>query len=333
MKLIYFALFLVVFGCTSKSPKSDLSKPDGPVKIIFDTDMGPDYDDVGAIAMLYALANKGECEILATISCDRYPTIAPTIELFNTYFKNATVPIGVPSESAPDQYVKNHWNDSVLSRFGSKGTKDITYPSAVDVYRRILANEGDQSVTIVTIGFMSNISDLLKSQPDHYSPLSGYDLVKKKVKNWVTMAGKFPEGLESNVEKDWKSAQYAFENWPTPILFSGVEIGNRILTGNKLAYNGSEDNPLSWAYRYNLKTYRNKVDENKQSWDQTAVLCAVRKPEKYFYVNGPGKFVTLENGNNEWDPDTNANHYFLTHKYPYQHIADVIDELMMFEPE
>lgn len=32
--------------------------------------MGPDYDDVGAIAILHALADLGECEILATLASD-----------------------------------------------------------------------------------------------------------------------------------------------------------------------------------------------------------------------------------------------------------------------
>ena len=42
-----------------------------PVKIIFDTDMLTDFDDVGALACLHALADAGECEILATVSCRR----------------------------------------------------------------------------------------------------------------------------------------------------------------------------------------------------------------------------------------------------------------------
>lgn len=41
--------------------------PEKPVKIIFDTNMGSDFDDVGAITILHALAAKGECEILKTI--------------------------------------------------------------------------------------------------------------------------------------------------------------------------------------------------------------------------------------------------------------------------
>ena len=36
-----------------------------PVKILFDTDMTTDCDDAGAMAVLHALADRGECEILA----------------------------------------------------------------------------------------------------------------------------------------------------------------------------------------------------------------------------------------------------------------------------
>lgn len=64
-------------------------------KLIFDTDMGPDYDDVGAIAILHTLAVKGECEILATVASDSHTSIAPTIELFNRYLKNRIFPLGL----------------------------------------------------------------------------------------------------------------------------------------------------------------------------------------------------------------------------------------------
>ncbi|OFX30862.1 MAG: hypothetical protein A2W90_17150 [Bacteroidetes bacterium GWF2_42_66] len=307
--------------------------PSQPVKIIFDTDMGPDYDDVGAITVLHALAANNECEILATCASDRYPTIAPTIEAFNSYFRKPNIPIGVAKENAPDFSNKNHWNDSIVAKFLPAHKTNDDYPSAVDVYRKVLDSQADQSVTIVTVGFLSNLADLLKSGADRYSPLSGMELVKKKVKNLVAMAGKFPQGSEFNLDRDPQASVYTLENWPTTILFSGFEIGNMILTGRKVADNGSANSPVRWAYKYNLDTYEDKKVEKRKSWDQTAVLCAVRNPEKYFYIAGPGKIVIHEKGSNKWDPDKNAQHYFLVHKYPYQRIEDVIDELMMYEPK
>ncbi|MDP4205622.1 MAG: nucleoside hydrolase, partial [Bacteroidota bacterium] len=207
------------------------------------------------------------------------------------------------------------------------------YPSAVEVYRKALAAQKDHSVTIITVGFVNNLADLLKSGPDKFSPLTGTELVRMKVRKWVAMAGGFPEGYEFNVNQIPEASNYTFRNWPTPILFSGFEIGDCISTGHRIAVEGSVDNPAAWAYRYNLDTYEGKKVEKRKSWDLTAVLCAIRNPTKYFYVNGPGKFVILKDGRNQWDPNTNAKHYFLSHKYPYQHIADILDELMMYEPK
>ena len=62
------------------------------------------------------------------------------------------------------------------------------------------------------------------------------------------------------------------------------------------------------------------------------MLVAVRPVEDYFYVNGPGKLIINSNGTNSWDPDTDAGHNFIVHKYPYDHIAGIIEKLMMYEP-
>jgi hypothetical protein len=36
-----------------------------PVPVIFDADIASDVDDVGAVALLHALANRGEAKIVA----------------------------------------------------------------------------------------------------------------------------------------------------------------------------------------------------------------------------------------------------------------------------
>lgn len=304
-----------------------------PVKIIFDSDMGPDFDDVGAITILHALASKGECEILATMASDGYPYIAPTLEVFNRYFRKPAIPIGVPGPEAPKFSCPNHWNDSLTVKYLPKQKTNKDYPLATEVYRKVLASQPDGSVVIVTVGFLSNLELLLKSGPDQISGLSGKELVAKKIKKWVAMAGGFPEGNEFNVNQHSKASEYVIKNWPTPILFSGFEIGAKIMTGNKVATKGSLNSPVHWAYKYCLSNYENRQSVNRNSWDHTAVLCAVRNPEDYFYVLGKGTFVCNADGSNTWNVDQNSNHSFLVHKYPYQKIADILDDLMMYEPK
>ena len=303
-----------------------------PVKVIFDTDMGPDYDDVGAITLLHALAANGECEILATVASDGYPFIAPTLEVFNRYFKKPDIPIGVPDTSAPDFSCPNHWNDSLVARYLPQPKTNQNYPSAVEVYRRTLAGQKDQSVVIVTVGFLSNLSALLQSMPDRFSTLSGRDLVARKVKKWVAMAGGFPQGNEFNINQHASASAYTISNWPTPILFSGFEIGVKIMTGHKVATQGSPESPVRWATAYCLSNYEHKTSQNRNSWDQTAVLCAIRDPEKYFYVINNGTMVCQEDGTNTWNPDQNSRHSFLVHKFPYEVIATQIEALMLYEP-
>ena len=304
-----------------------------PVKIIFDTDMGPDFDDVGAITILHALAANGECEILATMASDGYPYIAPTLEVFNRYFQKPDIPIGVPGPEAPKFSCPNHWNDSLVVNYLPKPKTNADYPSATEVYRKVLAAQPDGSVVIVTVGFLSNLESLLKSGADEYSSLSGKELVAKKVKQLVAMAGGFPEGNEFNINQHAKASEYVIANWPTPVLFSGFEIGVKIMTGNKVATQGTKGSPVQWAYEYCLSNYENKTSLNRNSWDHTAVLCAVRNPEDYFYVSGNGTFVCNSDGSNFWNPDLDSGHSFLIHKYPYQKIAEILDDLMLYEPK
>ena len=323
---------IVIFLLSLHSVNFITAQKPSNLKVIFDSDMGPDYDDVGAIAILHALAAKGECEIIATIASDGYPFVAPTLEVFNRYFNRPNIPIGVPDTSAPSFSCPNHWNDSLAFKYLPHFKTNKDYPSAVAVYRKVLSAQKDQSVVIISVGFLSNLSALLKSLPDSYSPLNGTDLIAKKVKRWVAMAGAFPEGSEFNINQHSVASKYAIEHWPTPILFSGVEIGSKIMTGHKIATHGNKNSPVQWAYQYCLSNYENRVSINRNSWDLTAVLCAVRNPSTYFHVINSGTFICNSDGSNSWDPDKNSHHSYLVHKYPYAKIADELNELMMYEP-
>src|SRR5690554_272460 len=98
--LLSVAVFVMPsWGCSGNTGEN--TAPALPV-IIFDTDMGPDYDDVGAIAVLHALADSGECSIIATVASDAHPLVAPTIELLNRYYKRGTLPVGRAVAGAPD---------------------------------------------------------------------------------------------------------------------------------------------------------------------------------------------------------------------------------------
>jgi uncharacterized protein (TIGR03067 family) len=143
------------------------------------------------------------------------------------------------------------------------------------------------------------------------------------------MGGKFPEGREANLINDGPAAAYAIANWPTPIIFSGWEIGQEIMTGAKL-HQAPEGTPVRRAYElYNGLN-------NRQSWDQTAVLYAVRGLDgglsDYWDLNSDGYLHVNEDGSNEWRLQPDKNHVYLIKKMPPANVAKVIEDLMLEPP-
>src|ERR1700730_828181 len=98
-------------------PFLQAQKTTKPVSIIFDSDMGPDYDDVGAIALLHAFADQGKVRILATIASTKYINVGPVLSVFNTYFKRPGIPIGVPKGDALELRDWQHWSDTLVAKY------------------------------------------------------------------------------------------------------------------------------------------------------------------------------------------------------------------------
>ena len=301
-----------------------------PVSVIFDTDMGPDYDDVGALAVLHALADSGEAKILATVSSNMYANTVPCIEVINTYFKRPDIPLGAPRQGPnmfDQRFGNSYWADFLTDCYPHTIKKTADAPDAVQVYRRILSSQPDTSVHIITVGFFTNLAALLQSLPDQFSDLDGKALVKKKVRRLISMAGSFPQGHEFNVFIDSVASVTVFNEWPTPILLSGFEIGVSIITGLRLVFSDVQNSPVKDAFSMCLK-----MDvHGRCSWDQTAVLVGVRGPQKYFDTV-KGRMTVLSNGNNTWQDDPNGPHEYLVWKMPIEQLTILIEDLMMHRP-
>ena len=301
-----------------------------PVPVIFDTDMGPDYDDVGAITMLHAFADAGQARILATIASTNYSNVAPVLSVLNTYFKRPNVPIGVPKGKAISDRDMQHWSDTLVARYPHAVKSNDATPDAVTLYRQILAKQPDHSVTVITIGFLTNLADLLNSPADQYSNLSGKALAAKKIKRVVSMAGKFPAGREYNVFRDSTSSRIVFANWPTPILMSGFEIGEQIHSGLPLTQNARiQHSPVKDVFRISLP--KAAEDKNgRMSWDQTAVLVGVKGHEPYYTVKS-GRLTMNPDGSNGWD-NSGKGHQYLVVKMPVSQVEELINTLMQHQP-
>ena len=300
------------------------------VSVIFDTDMGPDCDDVGAITLLHAFADEGEATILATVASTNYPKVTQVLSVLNTYFNRPNVPIGVPAGEAVSDKDSQHWSDTITARYPHSIRSNNDVPDAVTLYRQILAKQPDNSVTIISVGFFTNLANLLTTRPDQYSKLSGKALVAKKVKRLVSMAGKFPDGREFNVFKDTPASKTVFAEWPTPILMSGFEIGQKIHSGMPLIQNTAiRHSPVKDVFALSIP----KSDEDKNgrmSWDQTAVLIGVRGYEPYYTVTS-GRLTLNADGSNGWNANGKG-HQYIIEKMPSAAVEALINTLMQHQP-
>ncbi len=305
-------------------------KTSSPTPVIFDTDMGPDYDDAGAITLLHAFADSGTINILATIASTKYEGVAAVLNVFNTYFKKPNLPIGVPSGYAVEQRDWQHWTDTLIANYPHRIKKNSEAENAVSLYRKLLAKQKDNSVTIITVGFLTNIANLLQSKPDAYSPLNGIELVKKKVKQLVSMGGKFPEGKEFNVFKDIKASQYAFAHFPKPVVFSGFEIGKEIKCGLPLIHNNAiQNDPVKDVFRISIPQAK-EDSAGRMSWDEVTTLIAITG-YKPFYNTQKGNIVIADDGSNTWN-NKGKNQLYLIDKNSALLMQKKIDELMMHQP-
>jgi len=324
---VVYRLLLCFCLLTSVSSQAQKIKP---FPVIFDSDMGPDYDDVGAIALLHAFADSGYIKILATVASTKYEGVAAVFNVLNTYFRRPGLLIGVPGSKALELKDSQHWTDTLLLNYPHKIKKNNEVLSAIEVYRKSLASQPDGSVTIITVGFLTNLADLLQSAPDKYSKLTGKELVRKKVKRLVCMAGSFPAGNEFNVRMDAAASKIVFENWETPILFSGVEIGMKIKTGLPLVNDRSiKNSPVKDVFRISIPMSP-QDSAGRMSWDETAVLIAVKGYKQWWNIQ-TGKIKVAEDGSNTWENGSSPHSYLVESQSPIL-ISDRINKLIMHQP-
>lgn len=295
------------------------------VSVILDTDMDSDVDDFGAVAMLHAYEKVGKARILGMIvtSDERYS--APCTDAINRWFGRGDIPIGVSQKDSLRTFSK--YTKQLAQRFTSRFTTNADAADGTAVYRRLLANEPDTSVVIITIGHLTSLARLLESGPDSISPLSGSELVKSKVKRWSCMGGQYPTGKEANFYRpDPASTIVCVAKWQLPVTFAGWEAGNLITSGG--ASFKAKNKPASPIYQaYEL--YNGFA--GRSSWDQLAVLEAIEGAERYFKVNNDGQCKVAPDGSNSWVLPPNGLHSYLSINTATGLISDRINTLMLGE--
>jgi inosine-uridine nucleoside N-ribohydrolase len=272
-----------------------------PVPLIFDTDMGNDVDDALALAVIHALESRGEAKLLAVTITKDNRFAAPYIDIVNTFYRRPQIPIGMvrngkTPEDAP--MIRVPVERKIYPHRIADGS---AAPEAVEVLRKALHGAADGTVVIAQVGFSTNLARLLASDAA---------LIKRKVKLLSVMFGHFPTGRpEYNVKTDIPAAQKLVDEWPTPIVFSGFEIGEALkfpATSIEREFAWAQDHPVVDAYR----NYQ-KMPYDRQTWDLTSVLYGVRPEGKYFNLSAPGKVTVDEKGQTSFAEAAGGRHRYL----------------------
>lgn len=320
-KIIPALAFLAVLSCSA--PKSEA--------VIFDTDMGNDVDDALALAMLCRYADEGKVTVLGVMVNKNDVASAEYIDIVNTYYGYGDTPIGVaekPVDTSADGVNIDGMNfvTAVSKMDFPRTVRDYSaLPSAVRLYRGLLSAQPDHSVTIISVGFSTNLAALLDSPADDISPLPGKELMAKKVKCVSAMAGNFrKEGegkfSEYNVTRDIPSARKFFAECPVSIAVSPFELGDELHfpaaeVEENFGYEGL--NPVAEAYKAYLP-----MPFDRPIWDLTSVLYGV-EGNRYFRQSGLGTVEIDEQGFSTFHAHPSGKHIILSvEKVRHQEVID-----------
>jgi purine nucleosidase len=312
-----------------------------PVPLIFDTDIGNDVDDALALGVIHALQSRGECELIAVTITKDHELCAPFVDLVNTFYGRANIPIGVvkngPTPEPSRFTVLAQQMDNGAFRYPHDLVSGKDAPDATVLLRQVLATQEDHSVVIAQVGFSTNLARLLDSGPDKYSDLNGRELVAQKVRLLSIMAGAFQaiggtEHLEYNVVMDIPSAKKLAEEWPVDVVYSGFEIGIAIpypAVSIDRDYAYVEHHPLAEAYQLYEPT-----PHERPTWDLTSVLWAIRPDHDYFGLSPAGRATVDDRGQTRFQENAGGKHrYLVISKEQAVRVREVLADLASQPPD
>ena len=293
--------------------------------VIFDTDMGSDCDDVGALAILHEYVNQGRARLLGCIySSGKVPFGAGIIDAINTYFGRPDIPIGADQEEAfgdPEDKMDAGKLARDTAAFGHDIVSNSDVPDQTQVTRQLLVAQDDSSITYITVGHTKALYELLQSEPDSLSPLTGMELAQQKIKRWVALGGLSANKSQAYGSKDWNFfrngtqayTDFLLENFPRPVYL--INAGRDVLTGQSLVHS-DKGSIVRTAYRDWLwKVEKKTLTDGRPSWDLAAVCFAVEGQGSFFETPERGTLhFDVEEGS-IWEKQKKGKHFYVNQKH------------------
>ena len=283
-------------------------------RIIFDCDMGSSTDDLFALMMLYRYMEMKRCTLLGVIVDRMGAANADAVDVMNNYYGYPQIPVGLERAGIRDPKVFIPYHNVAYARdeearplFKQTYRAPGEYPEAYKLYRKILSEQPDHSVSIASVGFVTSLARLLQSVPDEYSPLNGVELVRAKVKDIYCMGGVFGEAVEPdyNFTQAIDFSLKFFELWPKELdmVFSPGEVGDPLFYPDPQVLadiNWTDCHPIKWVYEYL------QCDTGQKMWDPLAVINAVEGDDLYT-LSERGWVELTPRGETIFTPDPKGN--------------------------
>ncbi len=281
--------------------------------IILDTDIGPDCDDAGALALLNIYADKGLCRILGVGHCTSNPYGAGAIDAICRHYGRDDVVIGTwKGRDFLNEEICRRYNRPITEKLPNR-YKDSQPEEVVRAYRRILVSQPDGSVEFIAVGPLDALSALLDSEGDDISPLSGKALVAAKTAKLTMMAGIFrpsdearaeeaqrlcgrqiEEYAEYNVVCDAAASKNIADNWPTAKSYLGWEAG--LMETGCCLEKAPADHPVRMAY----ELWNEGRQIKRCSWDPMTVMYAIEGDNGLVRNSVPGTVRFTDEGYTEF---------------------------------
>lgn len=282
--------------------------------IIYDTDLGSSTDDLFGLEMLYRYHEQGRCRLLGVVVDRMGEDCAAVADVMDTYFGHGGLPIGLVRNGIENPAV---WIDYkglpayTLANGSPMFQRTIedysTLPDCWQLYRRLLAAEPDHSVSIVSVGFVTCLAQLLESKSDEYSPLTGVELVRQKVRCLYIQGGRFGEADEGdfNFAQGIDFAQTFFQLWPSDvdIVFSPMETGQLVeYTPEQVIAD------IDWTDIHPIKQVYMTCNCNtgQKMWDPMVVINAV-EGDSLFSLSERGNVTILPDAETPFTPSSTGN--------------------------
>ncbi len=272
-----------------------------PMGIVFDSDMGNAIDSALALAMLYGLQGKNTIR-LVSVSVNR-PNLkaAEYCDVVTRFYLGepggffAPTPIGLAlaARMAPDSAMvaaplaRQNADGKPQYSCGISKLNDTADPVAQ--IRNALTSQFDQNAAVVLKGAATNLAGVLDLP-------GARDLISRKAKFLCA----------ADFGRDVPAARKLLGEWPTPIVYSGPEVGDALpFPGASIEkdFAWSPAHPIVDAYRaYKPMPY------DAPSYAMTAVLRATRPTEPDFGLSDPGTLAVADDGRIRFTPGAEGKH-------------------------